>query len=233
MLKKLISYAATAAISLVLVACSGGSSTTTDTVTIKKPTKATIILVFGDSISQGYGTNINGVVYQQITPGNTYTELLRNKMQSENMAQYAPITIINASLGSEFTDDAISRLPGLLAQYHPTHVLLAHGTNDSGSDIPNSYIANNFKTMIAMVQNSGAKALMADVTFSLYGVDFGNAYSQMVQNVAASTGAAYVPLLSGVLADSKYYLPDGFHLNDLAQPIMMNNVWNVLIPLLD
>jgi acyl-CoA thioesterase I len=229
---KLFRLVFTAFLCLIMIACSGNGSNS-EPLIIKKPTKATTILVFGDSISQGYGTSAYGVVYEQITPGNTYTELLRNRLQTENMAQFAPITVINASLGSEFTDDALLRLPALLAQYKPTHVLLAHGTNDSGSDEPNSYISNNLRTMIVMAQNSGAKALIADVTFSLYGSAFAKSYSDMIVSLAATSGATYVGILNGVLANPKYYLPDGFHLNDLAQPIMMNNLWNVLIPLFD
>ena len=214
-----------------IVGCGAGS--TTDSFVLKKVTKPTVVLVFGDSISQGYGTSAYGVVYQQITPGNTYTELLRAQIQSQGIAANAPVTVINGSLGSEFTGDAIYRLPALLAQYKPTHVILAHGTNDAWTDLPNSYISGNLETMIRMVQNSGAKALMADVTFALYGADFGAAYSQMVLALSVKTGATYINLLAGVYANSKYYLDDGVHLNDLAQSIMMKNVWDQLIPSFD
>jgi acyl-CoA thioesterase I len=233
MFKKFISYAATAVIGFMLAACSGSSDSASDTLVIKKPTKATTVLVFGDSISQGYGVNTAGISYQQITPGNTYTELLRNRLQSENMAQFAPITVINASIGSEYTDEAALRLPGLLAQYHPTHVLLAHGTNDVGSDVPFDIISNNMRYMINLVYGAGAKPLLADVTFVRYGIDTANAHSKMTVDLSNATGAAYVPLLKGVVGDAKYYLPDGFHLNDLAQATMMSNLWNVLIPLFD
>jgi acyl-CoA thioesterase I len=199
----------------------------------KKPTKATTILIFGDSISQGYGTNNIGVVYQQVTPGNTYTELLRAKILTDKINQYAPVTVVNASLGSEYTDEAAYRLPGLLAQYQPTHVLLAHGTNDAGSDVPNYVISNNLNVMINQVYAAGAKPLLADVTFTRYGADTANAYSKMIVNLAAATGAAYVPLLKGVLGNPTYYLTDGVHLNDSAQPFLLNNLWNVLIPLFD
>ncbi len=218
------------ATALLLTACGGGGDSA---VTVNKPTKPTVILVFGDSISQGYGTNIEGIVYQQVTPGKTYTELLRARIQSENLAEFATINVINASLGSEYTDEAIDRLPTLLAAYKPTHVLLAHGTNDAGSDLPNAYISANLNTMINAVRNSGAKPLLADVTFTRYGSDFANAYSQMIVNLANSSGATYVGLLNGVVGNPSYYLSDGVHLNDAAQPTMMNNVWEKLIPLLN
>ena len=231
-LRSLQKFIAITAVALSVAACS--DATSTDVISIsKKPTKATTILIFGDSISQGYGTNNIGVVYQQVTPGKTYTELLRAKIAAENINQYAPVTVINASLGSEYTDEAAYRLPGLLAQYQPTHVLLAHGTNDAGSDVPNAVIANNLNVMINQVVGTGAKPLLADVPFTRYGIDTANAYSQMIVNLAASSGATYVGLLKGIAGNSTYYLTDGVHLNDLAQPIMLNNLWGKLNPLFD
>jgi acyl-CoA thioesterase I len=219
-------------LALSVVACS--DSTSLDEIqVVKKPTKTTTILIFGDSISQGYGTSISGVVYQQVTPGKTYAELLYAKILTENINQYASITVINASLGSEYTDEAAYRLPGLLAQYQPTHVLLAHGTNDAGSDVPNYVISNNLNVMINQVYAAGAKPLLADVTFTRYGIDTANAYSKMIVDLAASSGATYVGLLKGIAGNSTYYLTDGVHLNDLAQPFMLNNLWEKLNPLFD
>jgi acyl-CoA thioesterase I len=211
-----------------IAACSDTPETT-----IVKPKKATRILVFGDSTSQGYGIEMLGTYYENIPPGTVYADLLINRLTNENIGEFAPITVINASLGSEFTVQALDRLPTLLAVYRPTHVVLAHGTNDAGAGLPNSYIAGNFSTMISMVKNSGAKALLADVTFTLYGTEYANAYSKMVKDTALVTAATYVPILEGIQGNPRYYLPDGFHQNEAAQPIMMNNLWNKLIPLLE
>jgi acyl-CoA thioesterase I len=233
MFKTLLKSCAVLAFTLFIVSCGSGTATGSDIFVVKKATKPTVVLVFGDSISQGYGTSAYGNVYQQVTPGNTYVELLRQGIQTAKIGELAPVTIINASLGSEFTADAIARLPALLAQYKPTHVLLAHGTNDAWTDLPNSYISNNFGIMVDMVKNSGAKVFLVDVTFSLYGTEFANAYSNMVLSLANATGSTYINLLNGVFGNSKYYLGDGVHLNDSAQPTMMKNVWDQLIPTFD
>lgn len=215
--------------SFLIAACGDSSSTTA----VVKPKKPTVILVFGDSTSQGYGIELHGTYYEHVTPGRIYADLLRERLQSENMGEFAPVTVINTSLGSEFTDQALDRLPALLAVFRPTHVILAHGTNDAGSGYPNSFISGNFSSMISMVKNSGAKAMLADVTFTRYGTEYANAYSQMVFNTALVTGATYIPILNGVQGNPSYYLSDGFHQNEAAQPIMMNNVWDKLIPLLE
>ncbi len=217
---------------LLIAACADGTSTAT---TVVKPKKATIILVFGDSTSQGYGVELYGTYYENIPPGKMYADLLRNRLKNENIDEFAPITVINASLGSEFGFEAINRLPDLLDFYKPTHVILAHGTNDARAGFSNSSIATTFSTMVNIVRSRGAKALLADVTLSIYGSDFANAYSQMVASTALATGATYVPILKGIFGNPIYTLDDGYgyHQNELAQPIMMNNVWEKLIPLLE
>jgi acyl-CoA thioesterase I len=215
---------------LLMAACADSSSSATAVV---KPKKTTVVLVFGDSTSQGYGIEMLGTYYEHVTPGKMYPDLLRARLASENVGEFASVTVINASLGSEFTNQALDRLPGLLAVYRPTHVILAHGTNDAGSGLSNAYISGNFSTMISMVKNSGAKALLADVTFTRYGTEYANAYSQMVFNTALVTGATYIPILNGIQGNPAYYLTDGFHQNEAAQPTMMNNVWDKLIPLFE
>lgn len=70
-------------------------------------------MIYGDSISQGYGINIYGEYFQQITPGNTFAELLRQRIKNENLDEFASITVINESLGGEFTSEAVARLPSV------------------------------------------------------------------------------------------------------------------------
>lgn len=228
-LKTLFKLALVVTASFLVVACGGGSG-----VSINKPQKPTVILVFGDSTSQGYGVELFGEYYENVPPGTVYADLLRNRLKSENIDEFAPITVINASLGSEFAFEAVNRLPYLLAAFKPTHVILAHGTNDARAGFSNSSISNSFSTMVSMVKDSGAKALLADVTLTIYGLDFANAYSQMVFNTAQATGATYVPILKGILFNPLYVLKDGYgyHQNEAAQPFMMNNVWDKLILLL-
>jgi acyl-CoA thioesterase I len=230
--KTLSKLVLTFAAALFLVACADSESTTTTT---NKPKKATIILIFGDSTSQGYGIEKYGTYYENIPPGRMYADLLRDRFKNENIDVFAPITVINASLGSEFGFEAVNRLPGLLAFYNPTHVILAHGTNDARAGISNASIADTFSTMVYAVRNSGAKALLADVTLTIYGTEFANAYSQMVASTALATGATYVPILKGIFGNPLYTLDDGYgyHQNEAAQPFMMNNVWDKLIPLLE
>ena len=221
---------------MAMAACSdGGSGSNPDSVTIVQPKKPTVILVFGDSTSQGYGVEKFGEYYEDVPPGKMYADLLRNRLKQEKIDAFAPVTVINESLGSEFAFEAISRLSYVLAVYKPTHVILAHGTNDARAALPLSDISDTFITMINMVKSSGAKPLLADMTLTVYGKQYADNYSKMVKDTAFIAAATYLPILEGIIFKPQYVLNDGYgyHYNETAQPLMMNNVWNKLIPLLE
>lgn len=228
--KSLLAVAAAISIS----AC-GGGGTDPSSVTIVQPKKPAVILVFGDSTSQGYGVEKFGEYYENVPPGKMYADLLRNRLKQEKIDAFAPVTVINQSLGSEFAFESLDRLANVLAVYKPTHVLLAHGTNDARALVPFSSMSDTFLTMISMVRSSGAKPLLADMTLTIYGKDYADAYSKMVKDTATIGAATYVPILEDIIFNPKYVLDDGYgyHQNELAQPFMMNTVWNKLIPLFE
>ena len=227
-----------------MTACGGGGSTDTSTSTstgtgtsnssvkIVQPKKPTVILVFGDSTSQGYGIEKFGTYYEDIPPGLMYPDLLRNRLKAEKIDAYAPVTVINESLGSEFAFQAIDRLAYVLAVHQPTHVILAHGTNDARSALPLSEISDDFLIMINMVRASGAKPLLADMTLTVRGPEYAAEYSQMVKQTAYIGAATYVPIVEDIIWKPQYVLNDGlgYHYNVSAQPLMMNTVWNYIMP---
>ena len=192
-------------------------------------------MVFGDSTSQGYGFEKFGEYYEDVPPGKMYADLLRNRLKAEKIDAFAPVTVINESLGSEFAFEAIGRLAYVLAVHRPTHVLLAHGTNDARAALPLSEISDTFITMINVVRSSGAKPLLADMTLTVRGNAYAKEYTQMVKQTAFVGAATYVPIVEDIIFVPKYVLNDGFgyHYNETAQPLMMNNVWKKLIPLLE
>lgn len=237
--KQLLKSILMVAVAVSISACGGGSTdddtTSTNTVTIKQPKKPTVIMVFGDSTSQGYGVEKFGEYYEDVPPGLMYADLLRNRLKAEKIDAFAPVTVINESLGSEFAFEAIDRLAYVLAVHQPTHVILAHGTNDARAAFPLSEISDDFITMINMVRNSGAKPLLADMTLTIRGTNFANEYSQMVQRTAYIGAATYVPIVEDIIWNSKYVLNDGYgyHYNADAQPFMMNTVWKYIMPLFE
>ncbi len=238
--KNLLKSFLTIAAIISIAACGGGTSDTgtatgTSTVTIKQPKKPTVIMVFGDSTSQGYGVEKFGEYYEDVPPGLMYADLLRNRLKAEKIDAFAPVTVINESLGSEFAFEAIDRLGYVLAVHQPTHVILAHGTNDSRAAFPLSEISDDFLTMINMVRASGAKPLLADMTLTVRGTAYAAEYSNMIKHTAYIGAATYVPIVEDIIWNPKYVLNDGlgYHYNADAQPLMMNTVWKYIMPLFE
>jgi acyl-CoA thioesterase I len=238
--KKLLKSLFVVAAVISIAACGGGdggtdTSTGTSTVTIIQPKKPTVIMVFGDSTSQGYGVEKFGEYYEDVPPGLMYADLLRNRLKAEKIDAFAPVTVINESLGSEFAFQAIDRLGYVLAVHKPTHVILAHGTNDARAAFPLSEISNDFLTMINMVKASGAKPLLADMTLTVRGSAYAAEYSNMVKSTAYIGAATYVPIVEDIIWKPQYVLNDGYgyHYNADAQPFMMNTVWKYIMPLFE
>src|SRR3954468_6751033 len=71
--------------------------------------KDTTILVMGDSLSAGYGINVQ--------------EGWVNLLQQE-LAKKASAKIVNASVSGETTSGGLTRLPTLLAKHRPNIVIL-------------------------------------------------------------------------------------------------------------
>lgn len=233
--KQLLKSVFISLVAMTLAACGDGDTNSSETVTIKQPKKATVIMVFGDSTSQGYGVEKYGEYYEDVPPGLMYADLLRNRLKAEKIDAFAPITVINESLGSEFAFEAIRRLAYVLSVHRPTHVILAHGTNDARAAFPLSEISDDFLTMINMVRNSGAKPLLADMTLTVRGTAYAAEYSNMVKQTALIGGATYVPIVEDIIWNSKYVLNDGYgyHYNVGAQPFMMNTLWKYIMPLFE
>jgi acyl-CoA thioesterase-1 len=66
-----------------------------------------------------------------------------------------------------------------------------------------------------------------------YGIDYTRAFEQSYVELARRHKAALVPfLLEGVAERRELFLPDNIHPTAEAQPIILENVWKVLKPLL-
>src|SRR5437868_8813124 len=73
----------------------------------------TTILVLGDSLSAEYG----------LKRGSGWVALLEQKLAAEKI----PARVVNASLSGDTTSGGRSRLPALLAQVRPSHVIIELG----------------------------------------------------------------------------------------------------------
>ncbi len=182
-----------------------------------------VILVVGDSLSAEYG----------LKRGSGWVALLEKKLAQEKISA----RVVNASISGDTTSGGRSRLPALLAQHKPTHVLLELGGNDALRGLPLSMTEDNLAHMTQAAQKARAKVLVIGIQVPPnYGSDYGNRFSAIFEKVARANKAAVVPFLLRGVADgpdaAAMFQPDRIHPTEQAHPIMLANVWPELRKLL-
>jgi acyl-CoA thioesterase-1 len=182
-----------------------------------------VILVVGDSLSAEYG----------LPRGSGWVALLEQRLAREKIAAH----VINASVSGDTTSGGRSRLPALLAEHKPTHVILELGGNDALRGLPLTMTQDNLSAMARAAKAAGARVIVVGMQVPPnYGRKYAEDFAALFATVARNEGAALVPfLLKGVadVADSEsMFQPDRIHPRQEAHPIMLGNVWPVLLPLL-
>ena len=181
--------------------------------------EAGVILVTGDSISAAYGLDIS----------TGWVSLLQSKIES------AGHRVVNISISGETTVGGLNRLPSALSEHNPDVVIIGLGGNDGLRGLSPDQMQNNLEAMASMSRESGANVIIAGVRMpSNYGPAFNqmfvDAFSQAAENSDASL---VVNMLDGIDEDRSLMQPDGIHPSREAQPLILENFWPVLEPLLD
>ncbi|MEH6648629.1 MAG: arylesterase [Motiliproteus sp.] len=188
-----------------------------------------VLLVLGDSISAGYG----------LKPQQGWVTLLQQRLQQRwqqgDTDNDLPIyRVINASISGDTTSGGLRRLPLLLQQYRPELVLIELGANDGLRGTPLPLIEKNLQQLVVMGQQAGAQVMVLGMRIPPnYGPRYGEGFYKLFDRVASRSKSAYLPfLMAGVGGVPELMQTDGLHPNQAAQPLMLENVWPVLQPLL-
>ncbi|MCG8066393.1 MAG: arylesterase [Candidatus Thiodiazotropha taylori] len=180
----------------------------------------TTLLVVGDSLSAGYG----------VTTEVRWVNLLSQRLN----AHCGPFQVINASVSGDTSQGGLSRLPALLSKHEPSVVIIELGGNDGLRGINSRAMHDNLQRMVSRARQAGAAVLLLGVRLPAnYGPEFTNAFHQVYYDVSEAESVPLIPFfLKGVALDMSLMQNDGIHPNDKAQPILEENVWAGLRPLL-
>ncbi len=184
---------------------------------------ASTVLVVGDSLSAEYG----------IARGSGWVALMQQRLDQERRA----VKVVNASISGDTTAGGRSRLPALLTQHRPTHVVIELGGNDALRGLPIASTRENLTAMVRASQTAGAQVLLVGMQVPPnYGKSYTDAFAAVFEEVGRSTKAAVVPFLLKGVADSpraeELFQADRIHPREAAHPIMLGNVWPSLVRLL-
>ncbi|MGA2187517.1 MAG: arylesterase [Steroidobacteraceae bacterium] len=182
---------------------------------------APVILVFGDSISAGYGL-------AHVDDG--WVGMLRTKLKAEGYGYQ----VVNASVSGETTAGGLARLPRALDLQHPQIVILELGGNDGLRALPIDQLRANLGKMIDLSAGSGARVLLLGMRIPPnYGPDYTEKFRGAFADVAEAKKVAFVPfLLEDVALSPALMQADGVHPNERGQPKLLATVWPTLKPVL-
>ncbi len=174
------------------------------------------ILVLGDSLSAGYGIDIE----------KAWVSLLANKWKADGTL------LINASISGNTSEQGLNRLPALLKQYKPDHVIIELGGNDGlqGKSIKN--LQTNLTKMISLVKSAQAKAILFEIKIPPnYGKRYTSAFTQTYHTVSKQTQVVLIPFfLEDIAYNADLMQRDGIHPKAEAQQQISDLVEQQLTP---
>jgi len=172
--------------------------------------------VLGDSISAEYG----------LPRGTGWVALLQKQLDQSHPGT----VVVNASISGETTSGGRTRLPALLRQHQPMHVLIELGGNDALRGLSLAMTGDNLTFMARAAKAAGAQVLLLGMQMPPnYGAEVTRQFAALFPATARATGVALVPFfLKGVGDDpdpTRWFQADRIHPNEAAQPRLLANVW--------
>ena len=181
---------------------------------------AATILVYGDSLSAGYG----------LPQEQGWVTLLAQRLQ----AQKFNYRVANASISGETTIGGANRIEAALKTHRPSIVILQLGANDGLRGGNLDAMRTNLEKMADASRRAGARVLLVGMRIPPnYGTPYAEKFHQVFGETAKRRKLALVPFLfEGFGEKREYFQPDGIHPTAEAQPLMLDTVWKGLRPLL-
>lgn len=179
-----------------------------------------VILVFGDSLSAGYG----------LAPGQGWVTLMERRLQREGYGY----RVVNASVTGETTDGGLQRLDRALALHRPAVVIIELGGNDGLRGLAVPRVRSNLELLVMKSRATGAQVLLIAIRMPPnYGPRYTTSFQGIYQDLATRYRIGVASLLTDPMAlDLALFQPDGIHPTAAAQPLLVDNLWPQLAPLL-
>ncbi|MBI5781821.1 MAG: arylesterase [Rhodocyclales bacterium] len=178
------------------------------------PASAATILVFGDSLSAGYG----------LPPKSGWPHLLQRQLDALEPGAHR---VIDASASGETTAGGVSRLPRLLERHRPDVVVLALGANDGLRGLPPQAMQANLERMILMAKQTGCEVVLVGMRLPPnLGPEYTAEFEAVYPRLAARYPVHFVPfLLEAIALDPDAFQEDGLHPVQEAVPKLLETVW--------
>ena len=174
------------------------------------------VMVFGDSLSAGYGVDID----------QSWTALLQARLTTQGYEH----RVVNASITGETTEGGASRIASALEKFSPQLVILELGGNDGLRGFPTSRMKDNLSKIIEASRASGASVVLLGIRIP---TNYGQRYTQAFENVYRELASEFdIPwiefFMEGIALNAELMQDDGIHPNTKAQALLLDNAWPIV-----
>lgn len=175
------------------------------------------ILILGDSLSAAHNIPVE----------RGWAQLFSSNIG----ASFPQTTVVNASISGETTYGGLQRLPGLLQQHRPSHLIIELGGNDGLRGLGFEQSTENLRQMVRMAQAQSVNVLLVGVRMPPnFGAAYNRRFQQIFETIVDEFDIHYLPrFLEGVAAsDPALMQADGIHPTAQAQPLLAQKVTSVM-----
>jgi acyl-CoA thioesterase-1 len=181
---------------------------------------AATIMIYGDSLSAGYGLPRQA----------GWTNLLLQRLHDENF----DYKVVNASISGETTLGGKNRIAEALSAHKPEIVIVALGANDGLRGQSLDAMRANLDAIIQTCVKRKVRVLLVGMRLPPnYGAAYTEKFHAIFRDLAQRRKLPLVPfLLDGFADNAALFQADGIHPAVQAQPLMLDNIWKILRPML-
>ena len=178
------------------------------------------ILIYGDSLSAAYGLSQDA----------GWPTLLQARLKQKAL----DYTVLNASISGETTSGGAARIAQTLKAHQPRVIIVALGANDGLRGLPLGQMRANLAQIVRASQKAKCRVLLVGMRLPPnYGESYTRPFAQVYVDLAREYKTALAPfLLEGMAEQRELFQSDNMHPTAQAQPIILDNIWTALAPLL-
>ena len=171
------------------------------------------ILILGDSLSAAHNMPID----------QGWAQLFSTNIG----ASFPHTSVINASISGETTFGGLQRLPKLLNQHQPSHLIIELGGNDGLRGLGFEQSTDNLRQMVKLAQAQKITVLLIGVRMPPnFGAAYNDRFQEIFDRVTAEFDIHYLPrFLEGVAAaDPALMQADGIHPTAEGYQVIVDNI---------
>lgn len=177
---------------------------------------APTILIFGDSLSAGYGIDVD----------QSWAALLQTRLNDQGYEH----RVVNASISGDTTEGGAARIDHAIATFAPSVIILELGGNDGLRGFPPARIRGNLDKIVTASKDSGAAVVLLGIRIpSNYGPRYSQLFEDVYRDIAETHAIPWIEFfMEGVARNEELMQNDGIHPNAAAQALLLDNAWPMI-----